>query len=263
MNKMLSYYGKFSEQILLLEKEQKKPLELALKIQEVYSSFVNYFLDFETNLRFRTKKDETFYFGRIKTFFLSQFIYSKKLIEIELSLSFMEDRNKLIDLEFEKISFFKQNHHETLKHYYAKDEYFFNQEQCSIHIFDELLFTQINSKINPKYDILFAFFQALSKIELYLFEMKQKREQQHQMIQLDEPITQTELAEFAYALHALKSQNNVSIKELTASLCNIFGVKQINPYEYFNVISNRANNKSIFLDKLKNALESRIDKNFK
>lgn len=263
MNKLLNHYGKFSEQISILEKEQKKPLEMALKIQEVYSSFVNYFFDFETSLRFRTKKDETLYFGNIKTSFLSQFIYSKKLIEIELSMSFMEDRNKLIDLEFEKISFFKQNNHEILKHFYAREERFFNQEQCSLHIFDELLFTQLNSKINPKYDILFAFFQALSKIELYLFEIKQNKRHQNIMIQLGEPITPTELAEFAYALHYMKGQSKISIKDLTSTLCVIFGVKQLNPYEYFTEISRRVNNKAIFLDKLKIALENKIEESFK
>jgi hypothetical protein len=265
MKKLIQQFALFSDKILLNENENSPPLQKALKSKAIYENYVAYFIEFESNISFKNQQDEILYFKKIKPEFLAHFIYLKKIIEIESSIHFVSSPNELLKSELEKINFFKTKHSEILSRYYIKnDESFdknFNLDQCSKFVFDELLFTYSNDSINVKYDVIFAFFKAFEKIELYLFNkmnVSKKHNFEQLQIFLDEPITKTELSELTYAIHHLKCKNKTSIKEISTKLAFVFNVQNVNPYETFNEISNRVKNKSIFLDKLKNSLENKI-----
>jgi hypothetical protein len=269
MKKIRFLLNQFNLQISQVEKQKLDYIEMAIKFHEIFKQFIPYFIDFETKYIFKSVEDEISYFNDIKPKFLSQFFYLKKIIEIESSFSFTNDKNVIIKNEIDKIMFFKQKHAEIIALNFENNtdhlSQFFNQTKCSSLVFDDYLFSLLHSTLIPKYDVITAYLIACQKIELYLFSigktqiMSIKEEIQ---IKLDESFTSREMVELAYALFHLKGGQSSSIKVLVEKLSFVFDVKPSKTYEIFNEIKQRAGSKTIFIDKLKHKLEEIILQSF-
>jgi hypothetical protein len=99
MKKIRFQLNQFNLQISQVEKQKLDFIEMAIKFNEIYKQFIPYFIDFETKYVFKSIEDEISYFNDIKPKFLSQFFYLKKIIEIESSFSFTNDKNLIIKNE--------------------------------------------------------------------------------------------------------------------------------------------------------------------
>jgi hypothetical protein len=269
MKKIRFQLNQFNLQISQVEKQKLDFIEMAIKFHEIYKQFIPYFIDFETKYVFKSIEDEISYFNDIKPKFLSQFFYLKKIIEIESSFSFTNDKNLIIKNEMDKIIFFKQKHAETIALIYENNteklSQFFIQTNCSSLVFDDHLFSLLHSTLMPKYDVITAYLIACQRIELYLFSIQHtqtKTIKEEIQIRLDESFTSREMVELAYALFHLKGGQSTSIKVLVEKLSFVFDVKPCKIYEIFNEIKQRAGSKTIFIDKLKNKLEEIILQSF-
>jgi hypothetical protein len=235
MKKIISQLNQFKIKISQVEQQNLNPFEMAIKSLEIYKEFFPYFIDFETNLSFKNLDQEVCYFGEIKPEFLSHFFYLKKIIEIENSFSFTNDKYSVIHREFENIRFFKQKHAEILMLYHTKNKEeknkSFTSANCSSLVFDDNLFSLIGETINKKQDVITSYLIACDKIELYLIRFSKanfdsiKEEIQ---IKLDECFTAREVVELAYALYYLKGGKKTTLKKIIEKLSFVFnGLKGI------------------------------------
>lgn len=225
---------------------------------------------------FKTKKDEISFFKNVKPKIYSKLIYFVKLINIESHRPRSSNKNqiKYLNKNIDKLQVYFTDNLEFY-HYYRTgatflDEQYFLRGKVDIRLQLDTLYSFIDDQFSTSHDNTVAKIIAHDLLIIYLKEEIQKLEDngmettaintKHNS-KLFWTANKTDLVELIYAIHSSKSLNSgtADIKKIAQSFEQIFNIELGDYYRTYLEIKSRKIQQVKFLDKLKEALLSKIE----
>lgn len=214
---------------------------------------------------FTSEEDEINFFRNIKTFPLSQIIYFGKVrtFEIEYPKGNIRKQKKYIKRRIRKIDKFYRYNIDFIQYINMGNtnldgEYFTSKNSNSLNFTNSKTYC-FSPKFSTSHDALLA---KVKGFELYLDYLNQKlnnlkknRPEQEFLSDLQWTGSKTDLTELIYALYASKVINNgfTEISEIAAMMEKVFDIDLGDFYRTFISIRDRVNDRTKFLEKLKNS----------
>lgn len=221
---------------------------------------------------FSNKHEEIQFFKFIKPQVLSKLLFYNKLLAIEgrrpKAFELLEAYLKSLLVEHHK--FFDENQDICLyfqkKESYLDEHYFLRAEGKYPNLF-EIFIGCSDPEFSTQHDFTFSCIIAYENLIKYLENELDKLQYQGSI-----PViysrsgmkwtgNKIDLVELAYALHSIHCINNgnIDIKEITEALSKLFNIELDDYYRTYQDIRTRKTERIKFLDKLKQALQNRLD----
>jgi hypothetical protein len=255
-------------QLSFLKNEKLSNSENAIKSKEIYEHAVIHFLHFEKTVKFKNSSAEVEYFKEIKAKFLSYSFYFDKILEIEKQKIYSPENEEIFHREKKCIEYYNTSNLDFFNYHKKKetksDSEFFNQANCSQHIFNaEINFLSTN-KESVKYDILLAHFLANEMLENYLINelyLCKFNKIKDLGIRIKWTKHSSWLIELIYGLWFLNCINDgdITISELAQIFSIVFNVDLGDIYHAFSRFKFRKESYTIFCDFLKEAIIKKIE----
>lgn len=224
---------------------------------------------------FPDKTEEIKFFKKTKPGLFCKLIYYRKIYNIEINRPMCSYQKQIAYLENEQdqINSFYEKNIEFIQYYRSGktilDEYYFLRGRRELELNLESFYFERDPKFSTNFDFKLARILANDMLVAYLHceLVKIKREEYGieslpvQKSSVEWTDKKSALVELIYAVHSEKSINfgNVDLKVL-ATLCEkIFNIKLGDIYRIFLEIRGRKGERSVYLQKLIDALNRRMD----
>lgn len=224
---------------------------------------------------FSDKTEEISFFKEIKPKLFSKLIYYRKVYNIEINRPICSCQRQITYLEGEQelINKFSERNIEFIQYYRSGktmlDDYYFLRGRKEMELNLESFYFERDPKFSTNFDFKVATILANDMLAAYLnFELikLKKEEQQLGNPPLSSPTIEwtdkkSALVELIYAIHTEKSINygNIDLKVLATLFEKIFNIKLGDIYRIFLEIRGRKGERSIYLQKLIEALNKRMN----
>lgn len=224
---------------------------------------------------FHAKAEEIRFFKEIKPELFCKLIYYRKIYNIEINRPMCSYQKQITYLENEQdqINKFYERNIEFIQYYRSGktmlDEYYFLRGRREMELNLESFYFERDPKFSTNFDFKIARILANDMLGAYLHceLVKIKREEYgiDSLPVLKSNIEWTDkksaLVELIYAIHSEKSINfgNIDLKVLAALCEKMFNIKLGDIYRIFLEIRGRKGERSVYLQKLIDALNRRMD----
>lgn len=221
---------------------------------------------------FSTKCEEIHFFKVIKPQVLSKLLFYNKLLAIEgrRPKIYVLQETYLKNMLLEHHKFLEENHlicqYYWQKECYLDEHYFLRAEGKYPNLF-EIFIGCTDPEFSTQHDFTFACIIAYENLIKYLENELDKLQDQgaipafYSRSAMKWTGNKIDLVELAYALHSIGCINNgnIDIKEITEALSKLFNIELDDYYRTYQDIRTRKTDRIKFLDKLKQALQNRLD----
>ena len=223
---------------------------------------------------FQEKAEEINFFKETKPKLFCKLIYYRKIYNIEINRPMCSYHKQITYLENEQDQLYKfsERNIEFIQYYRSGktilDEYYFLRGRWDMELNLESFYFERDPKFSTNFDFNIAMILANDMLAAYLnCELgKIKREEYNiDSLPLKSNIEWTDkksaLVELIYAVHSEKSINfgNIDLKVLAALCEKMFNIKLGDIYRIFLEIRGRKGERSVYLQKLIEALNRRMD----
>lgn len=230
---------------------------------------------FVSDYTFENEKDEILFFKVTKPSLFSKLIYYNKVNSIE-SLrpngSFDSIRSYLMN-ELDKLTDFYNQNIEFYKYYRSGssmfDEYYFLRGKHDIQMNVESFYFERDPKFSTNYDFQAAILLANDMLAAYLNEELVRLKRSEIQLESIMDIISTEkwtdkktaLVELIYSIHEERSVNNgnTELKILAEKFGKMFNIDLSDIYRIFLEIRGRKGERTVYLKRLVDALNKRMD----
>jgi hypothetical protein len=232
--------------------------------------------EFITNYTFYDQQEEILFFKKLKPQFLKKLIYYWKLFHMEAEKP-RHDKEKLAGWykqQIERINVFFQQHNSFYIYYRMsksdKDERYFTREADGYEILPEYSL-EIDKKFCTVHSLKLAKLQAYEMLNEYLlselYTIQNPFSTPGLLSANDRPETtwtdsKVDLIELGYSIQSRGSVNHgkADVKQVMAALEYIFNINTGNYYAVFQQnIRIRKKSRTVYIDKLRDALDKRMD----
>jgi len=221
---------------------------------------------------FSSKYEEIHFFKIIKPQVLSKLLFYNKLLVIEgrRPKIFVLQETYLKNMLLEHHKFLEENHL-ICQYYWQKecylDEHYFLRAEGKYPNLMELFVGCTDPEFSTQHDFTFSFIIACENLNKYLENELDKLQYQGSVPAIYSRSTmkwtgnKIDLVELAYALHSISCINNgnIDIKEIIEAFSKLFNIELDDFYRTYQDIRMRKTERIKFLDKLKQALQNRLD----
>jgi hypothetical protein len=253
-------HGTLTAELEIIARENEELIARATKSLVSVRLAINQLKDFVYQYKFSNSKEEITFFKEIKPVFVSQYYYYQKVFSIKINepLESRESRLAYYFDQLEKMQEFVKEHVEFYSYCLSNstnlDERYFTRGDNSFKSIE------LDTRFATGYDLVLANILANRLITEHL---------QNLISSLDSDIpssltwtgTKTGLIEIIYSLHAMGAINNgkADIKQVATSFESFFNISLGNWYRHFQEIRLRKNNRTNFLDQMRENLTKRLD----
>lgn len=223
---------------------------------------------------FKTIEDEIIFFKELKPKIVSKLIYYNAIYKIEMKKPHGGQRiiKKYLNNELAKLKRFFDNNLEFYKYYRTNstylDEKYFVRGKFDIKLSLDTFYFESDHSFSTSHDYKVAKVIANDLIEVYLedqilnmnkFSRAKSKEIRSSLLKWT--ASKTSLIELIYSLHAFKAFDDGSseIKVIVRIFENTFGIDLGDFYHTYLELRNRKNNRTKFLDLLKDSLIKKMD----
>lgn len=230
---------------------------------------------FVSDYKFKNEKDEILFFKETKPSLFSKLIYYNKVNCIESlrpSGSFDTIRSYLMN-ELDRLTDFYNQNIEFYKYYRSGssmfDEYYFLRGKHDIQMNVECFYFERDPKFSTNYDFQAAILLANDMLAAYLNEELVKLKRTEIQLESIMDIISTEkwtdkktaLVELIYSIHEERSVNNgnTELKILAEKFGKMFNIDLSDIYRIFLEIRGRKGERAVYLKRLVDALNKRMD----
>lgn len=244
-----------------LDLQDGAPASLGTAVASVKALLVK-LREFISTYRFADALEEVRFFKEIKPVMMSQYLFHKEVFDIRVRCSAMmfEARQQCIERAVRKCHAYSVRHQEFYRYCLSNSshldlQYFTRSGQLQTSIDSDPLFTTPNE---PTLSRLVA---NELLIEFLMQWMNGKHERASNAPHLKWTASKTDLTELIYALQASEVFNNGSadIKQIATAFENMTGIQLGDYYRTFQAIQVRKNNQLVFITRLKEKMQSRLD----
>lgn len=228
-----------------------------------------------SSYKFPTLKDEICFFREIKPQLFSKLIFLQKIYQLKLNRPVSNEATLKIYLEqeYEKINTFFSSNLDFIQYYRSGktslDKYHFSRGNHEMLLSLESIYLERDSKFSTLSDFKVAKLLANEMYAAYLnCELARINCENLGLgaiigVQSNEKWTDSKaaLAEIVYGIHLLHSVNggNIDIKVLATIFSKMFNVDLSDIYHIFLAIRNRKGDRIIYLNRMIEALNKRMD----
>lgn len=225
-----------------------------------------------TQNSFTDQSEEILFFKTIKPQVLSKLIFYDKLFSIESRRpKAFHMQEEFLKLKIQELNNYFDENQELCLYYWKSDtildEYLFlrtNKKQTNSY---EIYICNADPEFSTQHDFTFACIIAYENLIKYLENELDKLQDQgsipsiYSRFNMKWTGNKIDLVELAYALHSISCINNgnIDIKEITEALSKLFNIELDDYYRTYQDIRMRKTERIKFLDKLKQALQQRLD----
>lgn len=269
--------AKLENRIKVVSSERLDKLQESMKMLTVLEESLEELKSLLTSYSFERSEDEIHFFKEVKPQFFSLLIYYREIYYIEMRMppGTYDDRIKYLEEALSRIKHFFDMNIDFYQYYRSKsthlDECYFMRGRQNSELFFDALYFERDRSFSSCCDYLVAKIMANDMLSQYLNQKIQ---------QLQYPIPQTmftpdvfypkvkltwtgkksELVEQIYAWEGVGCFNNgdVSLKDLTEYIENVFNINLGDYYHTFLEMRNKKGSRTAFLDKLIKHLDDRM-----
>ena len=173
LKKIINFTNSMEFEFYHLTKDNFPDYETVLKAISIHETYEKLFLKEEKMIENLNSKDQAIYFKLYKPKIISYFFYFDAILDFEKFKTKNDYKNWYLYLEMErkKMLDFNLKYSEFIpifEEYKPYDEFeYFNFDNCSLGVFNRKLWGELNHKLLPKIDVLFANYLFLKKIDCY------------------------------------------------------------------------------------------------
>ncbi|MDD4991820.1 MAG: RteC domain-containing protein [Paludibacter sp.] len=269
-----------NSQLKIIDLEEKDSIQRAQKSIVYIRSALGKLKTFIMNYTFKDEDEEILFFKEIKPGILSQLIYFIKInnIESKRPMGSIENQQKYLLHELEKLTVYFNNHLEFYRYYRMNstflDEIFFLRGKDDLHLHIDNLMIYIDPDFSTSQDYMVAKIMANDRLEVFLKSELETlsllnvcQSGYSQIGYIDQTFqwsdSKTALTELIYALYEMGSITKVNnsrydIRELTAFFEQIFNIRLTDVYRTFIEIKGRAT-PTKYIDNLRTILLRKIE----
>jgi hypothetical protein len=246
-----------------------KKSELSVRLIE---TSLNELKKFTLNYTFKEESEEILFFKKQKPQFFSKLIYHVNIYNIESRKPYGEKAiRKYLQAELEELRRFHENNLDLYKYYRTDSDHFdrlyFLRGKQTLSLSAGTYVYEIDQQFSTVFDYNVAKIMANDLLGIYLKEGLAKLEKKSTdgeaaeliMPRLPWTASKTSLIELIYALHAAGAFGQTDIKEIAANCELSLNVELGEIYRTFMEIRIRKQNRTKFLDTLKEALLKYMD----
>lgn len=223
---------------------------------------------------FTSIEEEIYFFKKVKPKIHGFLIYYKHIYNIETTCPIGSEKKQSIHYTnyLEKVS-------KTNKKYYSKnsfyeyiksdrtdkDEYYFVRRKDDDVVYKgNLSFTFIDFQFATFYDCILSLIIAEEKLAIYIeSKINESHNREICIENLDWSNSKSSMVELIYALHISKSIPKSNIRKIASVFEQIFNIKLGDIHHTYHRMKYRTDSRTLFLDQLKQALESHLGENDK
>lgn len=225
-----------------------------------------------SNSSFDNEAEEVNFFKNIKVFPLSKLVYYSEVrsFEIQYPKVSIAEQKKYLEKKIKKINKFFDYNIEFIQ--YVKEErthldaiYYTRKNSNTLNITNTKTYYRAPD-FSTSHDILLgkvkAYESFINYLENKLFNIQNLRttnlHDNYKKSKLRWTSSKTALTELVYGLHG-SGATNAEINEIATAVEELFNINLGNYYRTFSEIKIRKSSRTIFLDKMKNSLEDKMD----
>lgn len=265
----------------LLNKVQQKELEVSDVIRDtpqIIKLLEDGFLTLKSyliNYEFEKPADEIEFFKVIKPRLFSKLIYYHKIYQIELNkpISNIQTLTAYVERECQQINEFCEKNAEFIQYYRSGctvlDEFYFLRGRKEPGLNMESFYFELDPMFSTHYDLKVSRILASDMLSAYIncFLNKFTWEDNSLTNMLPNASkdvwtdTKSALVELIYAIHSIESVNkgNIDLKILASHFERAFNIELGDIYRIFLEIRGRKGERAVYLNRLINALNKRMD----
>lgn len=276
---MIAQIVRMSEELNeFIQKKEVGLVDIIHDIPPIISEIENRLMNLKEivcNSIFPTIDGEIHFFKEIKPKLFSKLIFMQKIYQLKLNqpTASCSILRAYIERELEQINIFYNKYHEFIKYYRSGqstlDKYYFVRGENEMKLTIDNLYFERDSSFSTYYDFKIAQILANEMIANYLNCELAKIEQGEYYsktifsTQTKEQWTETKVAltELVYGIYLARSVNagNTDIKVLASLFSKTFNIDLGDIYHTFLEIRNRKGDRTIYLNKLIEVLNKRMD----
>ncbi len=266
-----------NKEILLIESEENNIFQKSISIITLLESTFDKLKEFVSNYKFDDQQDEITFFKETKPQLFSILIYHRKVYNLEMRMPTGSNLDKKNYLEgiLARIKYFFDNNADFYQYYRSGsthlDKYYFLRGKPDIQLILDCFYFERDTKFSTSFDFKVAKMIANERLTVYINNklLNISNLQQSVPEYLSLPRTKltwtakkAELVEQIYAWDSAGCFNNgnTNIKELAEYIETVFNINLGDFYHTFLEIRERKGSRTLFLDRLVNYLEERMDR---